>query len=393
MKIGVLTLYGANYGCALQTLAVMKTYESLGLEPLLIPDETHNGIKVTHQKQNMLSKLTPSYITSVIRVRTKRKYDLKNQHDNLLREIINHKVNSRKYSELKAARKTVFSEFYKNNINHADFSINLKNIPTNRLSQFDLFSIGSDQVWNPTYPETSEIKFLTFANENQKVSFAPSFGISELPDFTKEHYKKWLNAFPMISVREERGAQIIKELTGKDATVICDPTMTIRKKEWEAVEAKPSFDTSKPYALTYFLGNESNKYRKYINKVAKEKGLSVINLFDLREPEHYAAGPAEFIYLIHHSDAVFTDSFHAAVFSIIFKKDFVVFDRIEDGRSMGSRLKTLLSKFEFSDRMFSSICKDNFTKVDFSNTDKILEQERNNALNFLRKNINHNLGN
>lgn len=388
MKIGVLTLYGANYGCVLQTLAVMKTYESLGLEPFLIKDETRNGIKVTHQKQSTLSKLKPSYIASVIRVRTKTKFNLKNQQDSLLSEILQYKKNARKYSALKSARTAVFTDFYNTNIKHSDFTLNLNNIPTDKLSGFDFFSVGSDQVWNPTYPETSEIKFLTFANDNQKVTFAPSFGISELPDFTKEYYAKWLSSFPMLSVREDRGAQIIKELTGKDATVICDPTMTISKKEWEAFEAKPSFDTTTPYALTYFLGNESNKYRKYINKVAKDKGLNIINLFDLREAEHYITGPAEFIYLIHHADAVFTDSFHAAVFSILFKKDFVVFDRIEDGRSMSSRLKTLLSKFNLSDRMFDSMRKRDFSNIDFSKTDYILEQEKNNALDFLRNNIN-----
>lgn len=391
MKIGVLTLCGENYGCALQTLAVLKTYEAMGHQALLIPDKTSKGIKVTHNKQSKLSKLTPSYICAVIRVRTKNKYYLKNQRDSLLDEILHRNKNHAKYKVLKACRSSAFKDFYQNYIKQTDFSISLGNLPKDKLSDFDFFSVGSDQVWNPTYPETSEIKFLTFVPKSKKLTFAPSFGISQLPSFTKEPYAEWLSEFPCISVREERGAEIIKELTGKDATVICDPTMTITKEVWESIEKKPLFDTDTPYALTYFLGNETNKYRKYIEKTAKKKGLRIINLFDIREPEFYSADPAEFLYLIHHADAVFTDSFHAAVFSIIYKRDFVVFDRVEDGRSMGSRLKTLLSKFSLTHRMFSAMSDKSFTSVDFSKTDSILEKERNNAISFLKASIEANL--
>ena len=390
MKVGILTLYGENYGCVLQTIAVMKTYEDLGLDAYLIPDKTCNGIKVTHFKQGTLSKLSPAYIAAVIRVRTKRKYNLKNQRDKLIPEVIRYKSNSLKYKKAKALRSSAFKEFYKNNIPQTDFSISLSNIPQEQLSDFDFFSVGSDQVWNPTYPETSELRFLTFARKEQKLTFAPSFGISELPDFTKEPYAKWLREFPDLSVREERGAEIIKELTGKEATVICDPTLVIARECWESMEKKPSFDTSKPYALTYFLGNESNKYRRYIDKIAKEKNLEVINLFDIREPEYYCADPFEFIYLVNHADAVFTDSFHAAVFSIIFHKDFVVFERIEDGRSMSSRLDTLLSTYSLSDRRYSAIKNSEFSSANFEKTDAVIECQRQKALDFLKKAINQN---
>lgn len=391
MKIGVLTLYGENYGCVLQTLAVIKTYEALGHEALLIADKTSDGIKVTHNKQSTLSKLKPSYIGAVLRVRTKRKYCLKNQRDRLLPEIINHKKNSVKYKNAKAARSLAFKEFYKNNIKQADFIISRNNIPIDKLEEFDFFSVGSDQVWNPTYPETSEVKFLTFAKREQKLTFAPSFGISQLPTFTTEPYAKWLSDFPFLSVREERGSEIIKELTGKEAAVICDPTLSVKREVWESMEKKPQFDTDTPYALTYFLGNETNKYRRFIEKTAKGKGLRIINLFDIREPDFYSVDPAEFLYLIHHASAVFTDSFHAAVFSIIFKKDFVVFDRVEDGHSMGSRLKTLLTKFSLTDYMYSNNSKNILGNIDFSKTDAIIEKERDNAVNFLKNAIENNL--
>lgn len=391
MKIGVITLKGENYGCVLQTLAVIKTYETMGYDAFLIPDETHNGVRVTHCKESKLSKLKPSYIVAVLRVRTKNKYYLKNQRDSLINEILHRNKNRSKYREIKALRRKIFNQFYINNVKSSDFAISLNNIPKDKLSDFDFFSVGSDQVWNPTYPETSEIKFLTFAKDNQKLAFAPSFGISELPAYTKEPYSQWLINFPNLSVREESGAKIIKNLTGKDASVICDPTLTVKREVWESIEKKPDFNTDTPFALTYFLGNETNNYRRYIEKIAKNKNLRIINLFDIREPEYFCADPAEFLYLIHHAAAVFTDSFHAAVFSIIFKKDFVVFDRVDDGRSMGARLKTLLTKFSMNDRMFSEIKNKEFTSPNFSQSDIVIKKERNKAISFLKASIEANM--
>ncbi len=388
MKIGIITLSkGENYGGMLQNFAVIKAYNSLGYGAVTIHDSTTRGIRVTEEKQSTVSKLKPSYILAVLKVRTKRKFLIKNQRDYLIPSIIRKKKNAELYARAKENRTASFRNFYDNHIAHTNFDINIENIPKEQLKDFDFFSVGSDQVWNPTYPSTSGVKFLSFTESHRKLTFAPSFGISSLPQFTKEPYAKWLSDFPLLSVREEKGAQIIKELTGKDAEVICDPTLTVTKEQWTQAEAKPDFSTDKPYALTYFLGDESNKYRRYIEKVAKEKGLKIINLFDLREHEYYSAGPAEFIYLVHHADAVFTDSFHAAVFSIIFKRDFVVFDRIEDGSSMGSRLKTLLSTYGLEDRMYIKMCTHPFTPADFSKTDDIIEREREKALDFLRCSI------
>ncbi len=394
MNIGIITISNSdNYGCSLQAYAVIKAYEKLGHKATLIPDTTKSGVRAAYQKQSKFSKLAPAYIASVLKVRLGNKYMLKNQRDKLIPAVLNKKKNAPQFAKVKKARREAFNKFSDTYIPTTDFSINKDGLPKDKLAAFDFFSVGSDQVWNPTYPHTSELRFLTFAQNNQKLCFAPSFGISELPAYVKEPYSKWLSEFPILSVREERGAKLIKELTGKDATVICDPTLTLSKAEWEAIEKKPDLPTDKPYALTYFLGNETNEYRRYIEKIAKEKGLEIINLFDIREPQYYSVDPAEFVYLVHHAHAVFTDSFHCAVFSIIFKKDFVVFDRVENGRSMGSRLKTLLSTFSLSDRMYDNIKKNALKKVDFSATDTVLDAEKAKALDFLQKSIEYNLNN
>lgn len=390
-KIGIITMAGGeNFGAQLQNYAVMKTYESLGFEAVTIPDKTSGGVRKHYGNTKFTSKLKPSYMLEVLKVRTRTKFCLKNQRDRLIPNIINKKKNDRQFAVSAKARSKVFREFFEEHIKHTNYSISENNIPEDKLNEFDFFSAGSDQIWNPTYPSTSHVKFLYFADNTKKLTFAPSFGISELPSYVKEPYAKWLKEIPMISVREQRGAEIIKELTGKDATVICDPTLTVHRSDWESIEKSPDFAEDSPYALTYFLGNETNKYRRFVEKVAKSRKLKVINLFDIREPEFYSAGPAEFIYLIHHADAVFTDSFHAAVFSIIFKRNFAVFDRVENGASMGSRLKTLLETFSLSDRKYGIISEQDFFTTDFSNTDDKINELRSQAIEFLRNSIENN---
>lgn len=392
MKIGIITLAkGENYGGSLQNYAVMKVYENLGHEALTIFDSTRQGIRVEKEKESTLAKLRPSYIKAVFKVRTGTKYHIKNQRDRLIPSIIRAKKNASVIAEAKRGRTASFSHFWDNYIKHTDFSIDIKAVPKKEIEDFDFFSVGSDQVWNPTYPSTSGIKFLNFVPKSKKLTFSPSFGLGELPEYVKESYSKWLQDFNLISVREERGAELIRSLCQKDAEVICDPTIALPLEYWKAIEAKPEFETDKPYILTYFLGNETNSYRRYIEKIAKEKDCRIINLLELREPQHYTAGPREFLYLVHHAEAVFTDSFHAAVFSILYKRDFVVFDRVEWGSSMGSRLKTLLSVFSLEHRTYENMKVTAFSPVDFSHPETVIECEQKKAVDFIKRSIETNL--
>ena len=60
---------------------------------------------------------------------------------------------------------------------------------------------------------------------------------------------------------------------------------------------------------------------------------------------------------------------------------------------MGSRLKTLLSKFSLSDRMYGEVSKKEFTSPDFCKTDAIITKERENAIGFLKMSMENNLQN
>ncbi len=381
MKVGIVTLFGDNYGNKLQNLAVQRLFEQHGCEAETIILEVKQGIRTPCGTGKFIKKLTPSYMLRAFKSRFKNKYHYKNDRDGILESIRFAKNGDWQSSVIQ--RSESFSEFTKRHIKLSANKLSLINKASEWLSEYDYFISGSDQVWNPTYPETSSLNFLQFAPMQKRIALAPSIGLATLPRHVEPSYKRWINEIPHLSVREEKGARIIKELTGRNATVLPDPTLCIAREDWELIEEKPDFDTDAPYVFTYFLGNETKKYRKYIEEYAKQNGYKIINIFDLREPEHYAVNPAEFVYLIHHAKAVFTDSFHGSVFSIIMKTPFVVFDRIEDGGTgMSSRIETLLGNFSLEDRRYP-LKHDRIEKIDFSSSDEVIKRLRERTDTFI----------
>ena len=285
-------------------------------------------------------------------------------------------------------RNNKFIEFSKEFLNEKEPTLYFNNFTKNKIKQNEYFITGSDQVWNPLYPEVTSLYFLTFVPKEKRIAYAPSFGISEIPEEYKENYKKWLSEIKYISVREESGAKIIKELTGRDAPVLVDPTLLLTREKWLTI-AKPAKNKPKDkYLVTYFLGGVPKEYKKEIKKFAKNNQLKIINLGDIKETKTYITGPSEFLDYINSCDIIFTDSFHGTVFSILFEKPFVVYKRV-GGSSMYSRIKTLLKMFKLESREYKKVKIDNsLFQINYSHVPKILEIERSKSYNYLKEALN-----
>ena len=376
MELGIITIFGDNYGNKLQNYALQALLEKLGHEAETVIVKDGARLYCAENARVTLSKLAPGYIRQVVSSRFKNKYLYKNQRDGIRASMAFSKSDHPK--ELAKRREDAFKRF-------ADQCIKLSAdtvIPGQPgfPDRYDAYVCGSDQVWNPNL--ASSAYFLQFAPERKRIACAPSFGVGMLPESLQPIYKKWLAEIPYLSVREERGADIIRELTGRDVPVVPDPTLCLSREEWERVEKKPDF-ADRNYVLTYFLGNETNKYRHFIETYAKKMNLKIIDLYDMREPAYYAADPAEFVWLIHHAKAMFTDSFHGTVFSLIFHTPFLVFDRIESGgTSMSSRIETLLKMVGMEDRRFRADA--DVEDIDFSGTDATIKIQAEKAVAFLR---------
>lgn len=213
---------------------------------------------------------------------------------------------------------------------------------------YDAFVVGSDQVWNPDFDFISELEYLPFIPAVKKLSYAASFGVSEISS-NRDRTAELLRGFSSISVREDAGAAIVRDLAGVTAEVVLDPTMLVGCEAWEGVARKPGVQgLDSPYLLKYVLGDDAHDGD--IAKTAGELGLSVVDLTDGFLP----VGPAEFVWLIAHARMVCVDSFHGSVFSLLFHRPFVIFERQSADADMSSRFDTLCRIFDMGHHRFCS---------------------------------------
>lgn len=376
-KVGIITLHGyLNYGNKLQNYATQEVLRSLLCDPTTIVNDVsmNQNIKVINRLKNVNLKKIVLYICRQIKI---------------LRQKIYLTTKEKRAISLKNERINKFKKFSRNYIKETDYTINETNISRKFHEQFDYFIVGSDQVWNPHFINNSNIYFLTFSPRNKRIAYSASFGINELSNKCIESYKESLSQFEYISVREDAGASIVRDLTDKNVEVLIDPTLMLDKKEWLEIARKSKHKPQKPYILTYFLGQISNEVANFIKNLSKEHNLEIAILEDgngdIKDKIRYTTDPGEFIDYINSAELIFTDSFHGTVFSILFEKPFVTFDRKSKGASMGSRIDTLLGKFELEDRKWMNMKKKgNIFDVGFSHVPSILEYERRKALDYLK---------
>ena len=210
--------------------------------------------------------------------------------------------------------------------------------------EYDYFVTGSDQVWNPYFADLEKL-FIKFAPREKRIAYAASISCPEIPSKDLQGFIDGINGMKAISVREQAGAELIEQLTGRKVEVVADPTMLVAAEKWREIARKPSWLKGDEEILTtYFLGKRPDEV---INRLAMEHGLKVVNILDEHVFEHYAVAPEEWLWLIDHAKLMYTDSFHGTVFSILFRRPFVVTERIGDGcvNKMTSRIDTLLGKF------------------------------------------------
>ena len=351
MKIGILTIIdNDNYGNRLQNYATNYVLNKLG--PDINVDTFINEVDF-NSKRKCIEKTIKKYIKKII-------FFNKKTHE------------SERYKN--------FCEFNKN-IKFATKKINA----FSKIKDYDYVLVGSDQVWNPTfYRLTTEVDLLGFVAPNKRIAFAASFGVNYIPEKIKKRVGKALKMFKAISVREDAGKEIVKDISNRsDVDVLVDPTMLLSADEWDKVAKKPTMLKCKKYILNYFLGNLSEKRRNEIKRVAEENECEIIDILNKESP-FYNCGPSEFLYLEKNAFLVCTDSFHSSVFAILYNRPFVVFDREDNMESMSSRIDTLIHKFKLKDRKYKGkLLRENLNH-DYMEAYEILDDERKKSYKFLK---------
>ncbi len=185
-------------------------------------------------------------------------------------------------------------------------------------SEYDFFLAGSDQVWNMEITGYDPFWFLDFSLPEKRCSYAASFGMEALPESSLPWYRERLAGFTNLSVREASGQKIIRDLTGKEAAVCPDPVLLPERRVWEALM------TPAEKAVVLYMTEFDEILYRLAKTDASERNLPFTVLSTHRLPmkeEAPACSPETWLGTIANADVVYSNSFHALVFSHIFHKE------------------------------------------------------------------------
>ena len=262
---------------------------------------------------------------------------------------------------------------------------------------YDVILSGSDQIWNPKiFPDGRfDPVFFGAFTDRRKIAYAPSFGIPRIPEEMEEELRGYLDQFSHLSVREQQGQRIVRDLTGREVPVVLDPTLLLTAQQWKAMASDHLFAghgalTPGGYLLCYCI-SRPGALEPYIRRLAAQTGLPVVQLCGIRQKVHpkarcvLDAGPAEFLSLFANAAAVCTNSFHGTVFSLQFQVPFfTAVSPAELAAPESSRTFSLLSRLGLQNRIIgtgASAGPDD--SIDWSAAAERLEAERQASLDYL----------
>ena len=371
--IGVCIKYfHENYGGMLQAYATVSMLEDRGLDYELIQyEKKHTPIGVLKSLPRLLNGVL---INDKYEVFLKKKGA--KQHPAFAK---NNAIRIKAFRQFKEAHFTKLSPVFKG-----------YDALCNGARRYSAVVTGSDQLWSPAGLPTNYYNLQFVPDDIRKISYASSFGVKNIPWYQKKRTAAFLNRLDFISMRENRGSEIVKELTGKDVPTILDPVFMFDKEGWERL-IPVKREIAEPYIFAYFLG-ETAEHRKVVEKAAKKLGCKIIALRHLDQyvPNDenfgdialYDVAPDRFLNLLRGASYVCTDSFHGSCFSIIHRNPFVTFNRYADGskHSKNSRIDTLCGNLGLQERRYNekaTLDKQLMTSIDWDIVkDKLMNLKR-----------------
>ena len=374
MKIGILTLpLHTNYGGILQAYALQTVLERMGHEVCVIQRSWR--IQIVWWK-----------------------FPLQIVNRCIYRFVFGRNVAL--FSELKwNNNQTVIERNTKEFIDKYIHTYQVKQISDIREKDFDAIVVGSDQIWRPKYYRLHykyiEDAFLSFTKKwsVKRIAYAPSFG-TDAWEYSKVETQKCgslLQKFDVVSVREKSGVGLCEKYLGrKDVQWVLDPTMLLDKEDYERLIPK---DTIAPGDLMCYVLDANDEINNLITKIASENDMKVFqaasDVDNVLLPIEKRIQPPVESWLSGFRDAklVITDSFHACVFSILFRKPFVVIGNKNRGYS---RFESLLKRFGLENRLIenASQFKDSMLNPLSEEVYKKLDDFRSTSTNFIAKALN-----
>lgn len=336
MKIGLLTLpLETGYGSIMQAFALKTALSNMGHEVVLLR-------RLRDKKKYPIKRILRRFI---------KKFVLQ-QWDTIVlidkKEIDEYPVITQNTQAFIDAHLQPFSPVYLSS--RAFRKVNLLGL--------DAIVVGSDQVWRPGCMDVVEDFFLCGINSGiRKFSYAASFGVDlwEYSGKQTVHCKEAIKHFAKISVRERSGVNLCQEHLGVKPEFVLDPTLLFPKSFYMRYIER--HDSTRDGKFCAFLLDRSRDKQEMLSRLASYLGkgyyYAANNTENRSAPvdERIAPSVSSWLDAFNTADAVFTDSFHGCVFSIIFKKDFYVYVNVNRG---ASRFNSLLGLFGLEHRV---VCK------------------------------------
>ncbi len=366
-KVEVITLHRiVNYGSVLQAYATQYVLEKLGYEV--------EFIDYYPERMHMLGML-------------KR---IKNKNEKLRKNLILRTVARIIILPSYIKRFGIFKKFIKKNLNLSSKIYYSEQELENNVPNADIYCTGSDQVWNSGWNEKIDRPFfLDFVpNNKRKISYAASFGKEKLDYWEKAETKRMLEKYNAISLREQSGVEILKELKIKDSTNVLDPTLLLDGDSWNLISSS-KYENEK-YILVYNL-NRNKKIDRYAKALSEKTGMK-IKFLSYQFHDFYKKGTIicnpkveDFLALIKNASYVVTDSFHATAFSLNFNREFII---VYPGK-YSTRLQSILNILGLENRVAKdekdlSIIEN---KINYELVCEKLKKEREKSICWLKNSI------
>lgn len=370
MKIAIITLpLLTNYGGLLQAYALQEILRRLGheVETLQIP-----------YKKRLSTKRLPF----VFAKRFFKKYILRKPHSLIFEE---NWWNQHGIPTMSLHTQRFLNTYIKIRYIHK----------INDISPIDYeaFIVGSDQVFRPIYFNMPiRIAYLSFTKgwNVKRISYAASFGTDDW-EYTPKQTKKCAHLakqFDFMSVREASAVYTCKEKFGINVSHVLDPTMLLQAQDYITLFKSTNTPKSEGNMHCYILDKTPEK-QALIDKVANEKGLKPFSVLkSVKDPysnPNLLTQPSveQWLRAFYDSEFIITDSFHACVFSILFRKQFIVYGNIDRGMA---RFQSILSLFGLEDRLINDY--EHYRQLNLIDYNKVyekLDKMRTISMSYLKK--------
>ncbi|MCI8779880.1 MAG: polysaccharide pyruvyl transferase family protein [Lachnospiraceae bacterium] len=338
MKVGIISINAhtkvLNFASPLHSYAFQQFLQMNGIESVIID-----------YKPNYYGQFNPRHPYFYYR-----KHPVKNKKK---QKAIEHK-----WLKLFLARQKRFDKFQHFIDRYyvtTDKCYNHKLLDTEDLG-LDCYICATDVIWKCNKNAGFDRGFFLACDSMKgkyKIAYAASRGpVVELDKEKQQLFLEYISEFQHISVREESLGNYIESISDIKVTHVLDPVLLHEKEFYEPIIKRPG--RKKGYMLLYVVMESAIPLIELAVAFAEKNGLEVIelseNMADAKIPagtHHkvvYDIGIEEWLGYMDEAEYIFTNSFHATCFSILFHKQFFV------GKRNGDKILSVMEMFGLSGR-------------------------------------------